>query len=102
MPRLSKASRGKASSLATLVAEVFMIISKIQLMSQCIIGFYKYLLRVTMRKLQLRGEEVLLVNLGLDEFCNNATQRNEITLLMTFMFTLEGAQQLQARARRSK
>ena len=63
---------------------------------------YQYLLRVTMRKLQLRGEEVLRVNLGLDEFCNNTTQRNEITLLMTFIFTLEGAQQLQARARRPR
>ena len=79
-----------------------MIISKIQLMSQCIIGFDQYLLRVTMRKLQLRGEEVLRVNLGFDEFCNNTTQRNEITLLMAFMFTLEGAQQVQARARRSR
>ena len=55
-----------------------------------------------MRKLQLRGEEVLRVILGLDEFCNNTTQRNEITLLMTFIFTLEGAQQVQARARRSR
>ena len=55
-----------------------------------------------MRKLQLRGEEVLRVILGLDEFCNNTTQRNEIKLLMTFIFTLEGAQQLQARARRPR
>ena len=72
MPKLNKASRGKASSLATLVAEVDLNPKKKKCEFSCLILVLNFMLssfahmkRVRMREAQLREEEVQPVNSGL-------------------------------------